>query len=166
MQEIIAGAHVGPQRSVDLDVQFDYTFWMGDLNYRLDCSRSTELRDKPWAEVSVFMCWFDNPCSLDRTDARHTKVVCGPIHPIQKQQRAAVLAMIEKGDWQGLYALDELRRELEEGNLLSGFATPAPEFAPTFKVRLFVGSLGSFFGGVEAWTLLSISVFFVFVLWW
>ena len=44
--------------------------------------------------------------------------------------------MIEKGDWQGLYALDELQRELEEGNLLSGFATPAPEFAPTFKVGL------------------------------
>lgn len=54
------------------------------------------------------------------------------------QQRAAVLAMIERGDWQALYALDELQRELQEGNLLNGFATPAPEFAPTFKVGLLV----------------------------
>lgn len=55
MQEIIAGAHVGPQRSVDLDVQFDHCFWMGDLNYRLDCAHSPKLKDKPWAEVCVCM---------------------------------------------------------------------------------------------------------------
>ena len=46
--------------------------------------------------------------------------------------------MIEREDWQGLYALDELQRELKEGNVLSGFATPATEFAPTFKVCLWV----------------------------
>ncbi len=104
LQEIIAGAHVGPQRSLDLDVQFDHCFWcvracvlgiyaydscfllgfsisvkccsvvgvaqygtprlvssrlyhdidrnrLGDLNYRLDCSMSPALKDKPWAEV-------------------------------------------------------------------------------------------------------------------
>lgn len=43
--------------------------------------------------------------------------------------------MIEKEDWGGLYALDELQRELKEGNVLEGFATPPPQFAPTFKVR-------------------------------
>lgn len=84
---------------LDLDVQFDHCFWMGDLNYRLDCSRSPELKDKPWAE-----------------------------------QRAAVLSMIKRREWEGLYVLDELQAELKEGNVLEGFATPIPDWAPTFKV--------------------------------
>jgi hypothetical protein len=71
--------------------------------------------------------------------------------------------MVEKGDWQELYALDELQRELEEGNLLSGFATHAPDFAPTFKVGLFL-FVGLFAGCVESF-FLSPS-FFVSVLWW
>jgi hypothetical protein len=54
--------------------------------------------------------------------------------------------MIEKEDWAGLYALDELQRELQAGNVLNGFETPPATFAPTFKVRRSVWLVGRLVG--------------------
>jgi hypothetical protein len=112
---------------------------MGDLNYRLDYSHCADLKDKPWEEVcvvcvshssvAVYICTYIPVSPHINQPPRHphnTKP--------HKQQRATVLAMIEAQDWKGLYALDELQRELKAGNVLSGFATPDCDFAPTFKV--------------------------------
>ena len=41
-RDIVRGMRMG-LRDFDLDVQFDYTFWLGDLNYRLDLPRETVL---------------------------------------------------------------------------------------------------------------------------
>lgn len=87
--------------------------------------------------------WVDTPCAsvfpcVCISSARPVPLMPTPTKPAHRpdQQRAAVLSMIERKDWEGLYALDELQQQLKEENVLVGFATPAPDFAPTFKVRL------------------------------
>lgn len=44
-------------------------------------------------------------------------------------------AFIQEEDWYMLYKFDELRRGIDEGDLLVGFQTEPCEFNPTFKVQ-------------------------------
>jgi hypothetical protein len=56
-------------------------------------------------------------------------------------QMKLVKDMIEKDDYQGLWNMDELQREVMQGRAFANFSTARPLFKPTFKVERAVATM-------------------------
>jgi len=105
-REILDGARVG-DHSLDVVSQTDHTFWMGDLNYRLDLERVGLVKHKKGA----------------------TK------EEVAFQQHGIVMGMVNEEAWDDLWAADELQNEMKEGKVFFGFEEGLYHFPPTFKVQ-------------------------------
>eukprot|EP00505_MAST-04D_sp_SCG-Rhode-Island_P001792 Stramenopile-MAST_4_protein_1792 len=103
IREIAEEARIG-NKKLNFATQFDYLFWMGDLNYRVDLWTSAgkakpkekgETHEKHWSEVK---------------------------------------ALVDAKNWKSLMAGDQLQRSMKASEVLVGFQEPEYKFLPTFKV--------------------------------
>merc|ERR1719512_368189 len=97
-------------RSFDATLQAHHTFFMGDLNYRVEASSASE----------------QDPDVDEKREAREEQ---------KERFLRHVESQIASKDWSSLLALDQLTAQMAMGRVLSGFEAPVPDFAPTFKVE-------------------------------
>lgn len=104
VKEILNEARIKNHR-LDASIQFDYIFWIGDLNYRVDLwtarggekpDEKGESHEKHWNEVKT---------------------------------------LVDGEKWSELIKGDQLQREQKAGNVFHGFSEPEYNFLPTFKVE-------------------------------
>lgn len=117
------GARVGEVEQLDIMTQTHHTFWMGDLNYRLD----------PYANGLV-----PEPSAADKKADKAFKDKCAPFPASETEPHRAISekirSMIDQGQYAELAKHDELRGEIARGEVLSQFREGDITFAPTFKV--------------------------------
>ena len=107
--EIVTEASVGNPHLNVLN-EFDYVFWMGDLNYRIDL----------WTAVGKAQ-----PKEKGETHEQHW---------------AEVKDLADKKQWVALMQGDQLKREQAKGEIFQGFHEPDYNFLPTFKVKRWTGT--------------------------
>jgi hypothetical protein len=107
--EIVTEASVGNPHLNVLN-EFDYVFWMGDLNYRIDL----------WTAVGKAQ-----PKEKGETHEQHW---------------AEVKDLADKKQWAALMQGDQLKREQAKGEIFQGFHEPDYNFLPTFKVKRWTGT--------------------------
>ena len=107
VKEILDEARINNKR-LDASTQFDYVFWIGDLNYRVDL----------WTARGQ-----DKPDEKGETHEKHW---------------GEVKALVDAKKWGEIMQGDQLQREQRAGNVYMGFSEPEYNFLPTFKVERLV----------------------------
>eukprot|EP01062_Namystynia_karyoxenos_P040584 TRINITY_DN29586_c0_g1_i1.p2 TRINITY_DN29586_c0_g1~~TRINITY_DN29586_c0_g1_i1.p2 ORF type:complete len:435 (+),score=94.20 TRINITY_DN29586_c0_g1_i1:1621-2925(+) len=117
-QEILREARMR-DTSLELPVQFDHLFWLGDLNYRIDF----QLKGAAVTAAAAAMgrsADFYGPGQSERNVAEdHTRAK----------------KYIEAQDWAGLMTYDQLRVSRRAGRAFCLFEEGDYNFPPTFKVK-------------------------------
>mmetsp|Transcript_14644 Transcript_14644/g.55362 ORF Transcript_14644/g.55362 Transcript_14644/m.55362 type:complete len:816 (-) Transcript_14644:342-2789(-) len=147
VMEILNGCRLG-QTSLDATNQFTHVFWMGDLNYRVSSQISENAREyiEKFANQSVSRIPLegistdaedDDPDEEGKIDEPKELAATGAA--AKKAAKAAfreyVLDLINSGDFETLYRMDELQQFIRSNVIFCGFDTPVPDFKPTFKVK-------------------------------
>ena len=101
---VTGGAPKG--RALDVAHSVDHLIWLGDLNYRVDLSLSTQAA----------------------ADGSKDK-------PDKSAHHAAVSKLIEEEKWDALIGADQLRHSRAAGDAFVGFTEGDMKFSPTFKVQ-------------------------------
>lgn len=131
VEEILSGARVG-DTTIDPAVQFHHCFVFGDLNYRSDVE-VVPVGGHTHPAIQTMKL----PGPLPKASKKHKKAeVKAHKRAIHAVKFGAVFKVLKDGrdGMKHLYAYDELAAGLAAEDVLVGFQTPMPEFAPTFKV--------------------------------
>ncbi|KAF9432879.1 inositol polyphosphate 5-phosphatase [Entomortierella beljakovae] len=109
----------------DITEQFDYTFWAGDLNYRVNLSRAEAEKciEKGDIEVNFVIVYFHSILHLIPVDM--TLIDLLPIYNF-----FVTTTTITQ---QTLLAHDQLTAQREAGNVFDGFMEAPIRFKPTYK---------------------------------
>jgi hypothetical protein len=129
VEEILGGVRFG-DKSIDPTLLSHHTFVFGDLNYRitLDPRLPPSGRERRPSFIGASM--YSSTSTSD--------------------QRAEVLQMVVKEQWEDLLKLDELEREMTAGRVLDGFTALTPKFPPTYKRLVGKGIKKYFSSGADA----------------
>eukprot|EP00040_Diaphanoeca_grandis_P023900 m.130629 g.130629 ORF g.130629 m.130629 type:complete len:557 (-) comp29490_c0_seq2:114-1784(-) len=141
--EILKGIDVG-NYDIDIDAQFPYTFFMGDLNYRTDIRSipkyKTDLetdwaaKEPAWLKLwetsdgllseDVLAVWEDKG-TLFRAEWETVRGLIAELDKSPKQRETAL---------QTLRAADQLTTAMKNNEVFVGWNACVPQFKPTFKV--------------------------------
>jgi hypothetical protein len=125
---------------LDIYHHSDFTFFFGDLNYRVDL----DINAGSYGMVSMykFVCWVFWVSNCKFADYLPNKL-CDPflyslLHFSQRMSHAEMWAktaeMVEEGRIDELMEKDQLLREQERKHVFAYFMESAIKFKPTFKV--------------------------------
>eukprot|EP00040_Diaphanoeca_grandis_P022850 m.123468 g.123468 ORF g.123468 m.123468 type:complete len:728 (-) comp28992_c0_seq2:144-2327(-) len=126
IREIMAKAQIG-RSQLDFGSQFDFAFWMGDMNYRIDTNQNSQ---SPKSKSSPTKMEFSKMW-------KHVHTLTQEIDSEIDSTRNAALVALWKADelMEGVAGLDKLDvRDVQlQGEMLWGWMTRKPMFKPTYK---------------------------------
>eukprot|EP00759_Apiculatamorpha_spiralis_P022534 PhF_6_TR26668/c0_g1_i3/m.38739/K15909/SHIP2, INPPL1; phosphatidylinositol-3,4,5-trisphosphate 5-phosphatase 2 len=98
-----------------------------------------EQRNSDFSEVLGEISSSLSPTSKDITNAVHHVFWCGDLNYRIEGELERVIQMSDSGRFEELYKMDQLRKEIEKGNVFFGFEDTLPYFPPTYKYKVVHG---------------------------